>query len=73
MRGLLGSRRVPSTWRADPSARVARRWFVRVSTRRPRGAGRAGVPMRPVREPGQAGWPMMRPGAVSGATRALRC
>jgi hypothetical protein len=27
MRGLLGSRRVPSTYRADPPARVSRRWF----------------------------------------------
>ena len=49
MRGLLGSRRVLSTLRADSPARMARRWF----------------------ECGQ--WPMMRPGAVSGATRALRC
>eukprot|EP00966_Prymnesium_polylepis_P178764 4139504-Prymnesium_polylepis.1 len=27
MRGLLGSRRVPSALRADPSTPVSRRWF----------------------------------------------
>eukprot|EP00966_Prymnesium_polylepis_P223130 5161900-Prymnesium_polylepis.1 len=54
MRGLSGSRRVPSTSRADP-LRAYGATLVRVSARHPRGAGRAGMPMRPARAPGRAG------------------
>eukprot|EP00966_Prymnesium_polylepis_P125368 2898977-Prymnesium_polylepis.1 len=40
---------------ADPSARACVATLVRVSSRRPRGAGRAGAPTRPARAPGRAG------------------
>eukprot|EP00966_Prymnesium_polylepis_P026557 612696-Prymnesium_polylepis.1 len=54
LRGLTGSRPVPSMWCADPSAPVSRRRFVRVSAGRRRGAERAGAPVRPARAPGRA-------------------
>ena len=55
--------------RADPSAPEACvATLVRVSARRPRDAGRAGVPTRPARAPGRAGG---RPARQQGRARCV--
>eukprot|EP00966_Prymnesium_polylepis_P088864 2056338-Prymnesium_polylepis.1 len=62
--------RSPSIHVAAPTpVRACVATLVRVSARRPRGARRAGAPVRPARAPGRAGGRLVRP---QGEARCVR-